>query len=126
MSISGSKDEQKNLGISRKSTLFNLVESAAAADTGTWVDTHNMENGSIEFYQESGIGSISSFSCQVMGSNALLQPENNVDGFNIGAAVTALSGVVVTTRTRWMKVKTTALTLTGVATLGVRMHAIGY
>lgn len=124
---SGSSLDTKNLGMSKKSKLWNMVDGiTASTDNGAWIDTHDFDKGSLEFFNQDPAGAISSFSCQLMGSNAPAMPANSADGFAIGAAVTALGGLAISTPARFLKVKTTALSVTSTAKLGVRLHGFTY
>ncbi|HEY9678667.1 MAG TPA: hypothetical protein V6C76_11700 [Drouetiella sp.] len=125
--MSGDGNETTVVGVSRKCKLVSMIAQAVAAGTGTWVDTRHLDKGSFEFYADStatpASGSVSSFSAQIMGSNAQNKPDNTTDGVVIGTAVTTMSIIEITTHCRWMKIKPTAVSVSGQGALSARLHA---
>jgi len=119
-------DEMKMIGISLRSTLYKLFGGLADVDNGGWIETHNLDEGTIEFLNHAVAGNISAISCQVMGSNALAIGSNSVDGFDVVNPVTAISCPIINSPTRSMQIKTTILMVAAGGTLGARMHAISY
>lgn len=103
-------------------SLYGMQVEQTTTDGGIWVDTRTLKDGFLEFANDGNSGgSISAIGATVMGSNALTIPDNSVDGSTI-QTVNTLGIVALSALARWIKVKVTTLTVSGGATLGVRLH----
>lgn len=107
-------------------SLYAMQQQQTAAVDGEWIDGRTIKDGSLEFCNDAGAGSVSAFSAQIMVSNALHNPGSGVDGTVLGSAITTLGMINLSSMARWIKVKVTSLTVSGGATLGVRLHAHNY
>lgn len=114
-------------GFANWAKLFAMASGLNAADNGAWMDARLIRSGSLEFLNDAGVGSISSFSAQIQVSNAPgdTPPANTTDGA-VAQTVTTLGVVAIPVLARWIKVKTTAITVASSGTLGVRLHGLNY
>lgn len=117
---------RESIGMQRKQFLYQALLDVVTTDNGTWIDGSDFSRSSIEFLNSAGVGTLTSFTAKIMGSNAKLKPADSADGFTIGADVTAAGGVAVNTPARWYKVKVTAISVTGGAKLSALMHGQSY
>ena len=112
----------------RSAVIIDALVAIIAINSGKWFDASKIEKGTFEFFKD-GAGTLTSFACQVYGSNSPDCPADSVDGFVIGASNTTVNGsLALATPARWLKVKTTAISVAGDPTgsLGVRLFAFTY
>jgi len=114
--------------------LFSMQNQQTAADQGAWVKMEDVKAGSFEFLNDGGLpnngndsqavgaGTLTSFTAEIMLSNSLNPPANNIDG-TVLATVSSVGFYTLSTLARWCKVKVSAISVTGGASLGVRFHA---
>lgn len=125
----GERLEQKIQGVSRKSELIRLIDglSTGGAFSSPWIDIKDIERGALEFVNQSGLGSLT-FSAQVMISLEQNKPADATDGTVVGSAITSLGAITQfkDITARFLKVKVTAFTPSGGATLGCRAQLQKY
>ena len=84
------------------SRLYAALVGAGATTNGSWMDGKEFPIGSLEVF-----GTFSA-TVQLRGSNALDQPDDAIDGAQIGSDITAAAVVAITVPCRWYKVKCSA------------------
>lgn len=97
------------------SDAYQLLDNAAATESGTWIPTHTLKQASVEVLG-TFVGSI-----QLCGTN-VLSPASNYDGFPFGSAVTSPGQTVLTMPCRWVKAKITAYTS---GAMNAILHGVG-
>lgn len=82
----------------------DLLGGVAATSTGFWVFVGDKKRISIH------IKGITTATVQIRGSNAPVQPANNVDEIKIGNDITADTIYEITSKIKWLKVMVSAWT----------------
>lgn len=122
----GEQLSKEAVGLAGKTYLYQMLLDAITNGTGTWVRGVELCRASLEILNSGPSGSFSALSLKLMGSNALNKPSDGADGFQIGADITALGGVAITTPARWYKVKVVTCTPSGAAKLSALLHGLNY
>jgi hypothetical protein len=121
----GSKVQTVKRPLAGEAMLYEMLKDKGNGETdlGTWVDARLIKQASLEMI---GTGTVSSFTAKLMGSNALAQPSDATDGFQIGSDITTQGVVAVALLCRWYKVKLTAISTSGGGKLNSLLHGITY
>jgi hypothetical protein len=85
-------------------THVKLIDAAASTDNGVWIDTGQLDHGSIH------IIIATTATVQIRGSDAATVPANATDGYQVGSDVTATGGFDISNLPRWLKAKVSAWT----------------
>lgn len=81
-----------------------ILPSVSAADDGTWFDTLNFDEGSID------VSIATTATVVVCGSNAAAVPANSAHGFQIGGDISATGAYIIVDCPRWLKTRVSAWT----------------
>lgn len=104
-------------GVGKRGTRYILLDAVAVAGNGVWVDTTEVDSGSLEIIF-TGTGTV-----QFHGSEADTRPLDSADGYDIGDPIVSTDGLdqgfSILEAPRWLKcdVVATTGTVTVLATI---------
>lgn len=93
-----------------------LLEDIGAPDNGVWVDCRGFSTGLVT------VTGITTATVQIRGSNETAKPAAATHAAQIGADITADSGVQLTALPAWIKARVSAFT-SGTIRVIIQMHA---
>lgn len=94
-----------------------LIDAAAATDDGTWIDTMDFAEGSID------VTISATATAQIRGSDAATKPADNTHGNQIGSDITSSGQYSIVNCPRWLKARVSAFT-SGTVTVNATLRKL--